>query len=46
MVQTLVKPVNFQFDLTAGSKGASSPRVKGMHGERRVLRNAFTIELG
>ena len=34
MVQTLVKPNNFQFHLIAGSKGASSPNVRGMYGER------------
>jgi hypothetical protein len=45
MVQILLKPVNFQFHLIAGSKAISAPNVRGMHNERTDTQNAFTTEL-
>lgn len=41
MVQTLLKPINFQFHLIAGSKAACAPNVRAMHGQRMDTQKRF-----
>lgn len=41
MVKTFPKPITFQFYLIAGSKAASAPSVRGMHGERMDTQKGF-----
>lgn len=46
MVQTLLKPISFQFHLIAKSKAAFGPRVRGMSGERMDTQKYFHHQAG